>query len=94
MNGLDLQSGASELYSFRALISETELRQLMQLNDLCGCGVDFMKATDDDIKALIKKVTFDEAPESNLIIKKSNVKRDKGAFSKYKDATAVLTRDK
>lgn len=53
-----------------------------------------MKATDDDIKALIKKVTFDEAPESNLIMKKSNVKRDKGAFSKYKDATAVLTRDK
>jgi hypothetical protein len=94
LTGLDLQSGASELYSFRALISETELRQLMQLNNICGCGVDFMKANDDDIKALIKQVTFDEAPDSNLIIKKSNVKRDKGAFSKFKDATAVLTRDK
>jgi len=39
-------------------------------------------------------VTFDEAPESNLVIKKSNVKRDKGPFSKFKEATAVLTRDK
>ena len=53
-----------------------------------------MNATDDDIKGLIKKVTFEDAPESNLIIKKSNVKRDKGPFSKFKDATAVLTRDK
>jgi hypothetical protein len=52
----------------------------MQLNDICGCGVDFMIATDDDIKALIKQVTFDQAPESNLIIKKSNVKRVKGTF--------------
>jgi hypothetical protein len=89
-----LQAGASELFSFRALISENELKQLMQLNDMFGCGVDFMSATDDEIKSLIKKVTFEEAPESNLIIKKSNVKRDKGPFSKFKDSTAVLTRDK
>jgi predicted secreted protein len=86
--------GASELFSFRALISENELKQLMQLNEMYSCGVDFMTATDEDIKGLIKKVTFDEAPESNLVIKKSNVKRDKGPFSKFKDATAVLTRDK
>jgi hypothetical protein len=53
-----------------------------------------MSATDDDIKSLIKKVEFEETPESNLIIKKTTLKRDKGPFSKYKDSTAVLTRDK
>lgn len=33
-------------------------------------------------------------PESNLVVKKTIVKREKGAFSRFKDATAVLTRDK
>jgi hypothetical protein len=66
----------------------------MQLNEIYNCGVDFASATDEDIKGLIKKVTFEEAPESNLIIKKTNLKRDKGPFSKFKEATAVLTRDK
>jgi hypothetical protein len=65
----------------------------MQLNDICGARVDFMKATDEDIKNLIKKVEFESAPESNLILKKSIVKRESGAFSRFKDATAVLTRD-
>jgi hypothetical protein len=76
------------------LISENELRALMQINDICGAGLDFISTTDDDIKALIKKVEFEAAPESNLVVKKSIIKRESGAFARFKDATAVLTRDK
>lgn len=85
---------SSELFSFKALISENELRTLMQINDICGAGLDFTSTTDDDIKALIKMVEFETAPESNLVVKKSIIKRESGAFARFKDATAVLTRDK
>ena len=43
---------------------------------------------------MIKKIVFEAAPESNLVIKKSVIKRESGAFSIFKDSTAVLTRDK
>jgi|LauGreDrversion4_2_1035121.scaffolds.fasta_scaffold253747_2 hypothetical protein len=66
----------------------------MSLNDICGAGIDFMNTTDADIKNLLKIVEFDPAPESNLILKKSIIKREAGAFNRFKDATAVLTRDK
>lgn len=52
-----------------------------------------MKATDEDIKNLIKKVEFEQAPESKLIVKQSIMKRESGAFARFKDATAILTRD-
>jgi len=94
LNGFNLQDVSAQLYSFKALISEEELKQLIQINDLYGGGVDFMKATDEDIKNLIKKVEFEKAPESNLIVKQSIMKRESGAFARFKDATAILTRDK
>lgn len=94
LNAFNLQDVSAELYSFKALISEDELKLLMSLNDLCGGDVNFMKATDEDIKNLIKKVDFEAAPESNLIVKKSIMKRESGAFARFKDATAILTRDK
>lgn len=94
MNAFNLQDVSAELYSFKALISEDELKQLMSLNDLCGGEVNFMKANDEDIKNLIKKVDFEAAPESNLVVKKSIMKRESGAFNRFKDATAILTRDK
>lgn len=46
------------------------------------------------IKNFIKSVEFDNPPESNLIVKKSIVKRDAGVMNSNKDSTAVLTRDK
>lgn len=52
-----------------------------------------MKTTDGDIKNLIKKICIADAPESNLVVKKTIVKRESGAFNKLKDGTAVLTRD-
>jgi len=52
-----------------------------------------MNAKDEDIKNLIKKVDFELAPESNLILKRSILKRESGAFLRFKDATAVITRD-
>ena len=67
---------------------------MMQLNDLCHAGIDFINANNDDIKSLIKKVQINNPPESNLVVKKAIVKREKGAFARFKDATAVLTRDK
>ena len=60
---------------------------------MAGTGIDFMKATDADIKNLIKKSDFEAAPESNLVVKKTIIKRESGAFSKFKEATAILTRD-
>ena len=45
---------ANELYSFNALISENELKFLMQLNDITTGDIDFMNTTDGDIKNLIK----------------------------------------
>jgi hypothetical protein len=36
---------------------------------LCGSELNLAKATDEDIKNLIKKCNFEEAPESNLIVK-------------------------
>lgn len=46
------------------------------------------------IKNFIKSVEFEAPPESNLIIKKSIVKRDAGVLNSNKESTAVLTRDK
>lgn len=66
----------------------------MQLNDIADSNIDFMNTTDGDIKNMIKKIDFDAPPESNLIIKKSIIKSEAGTFSKFKDTTAVLTRDK
>ena len=61
---------------------------------MVGANIDFPNATDADIKELIKKVEFEEAPETNLVVKKGLIKRESGLFSQFKDATAVLTRDK
>ena len=46
------------------------------------------------IKSFLKSIEFEEPPESDLIVKKSIVKREAGAFGTFKDSTAVLTRDK
>ena len=94
INGIDHTLVAGELFSFNALISENELKCLLQLNEINHFELDFHTATDADIKNLIKKVEFGPAPESNLIVKKTIVKRESGAFSIFKDATAILTRDK
>ena len=94
INAFNLQDFSAELFSFKALINEEELKLLIQLNDLCGSEVNLMTAKDEDIKNLIKKCDFEPAPESNLIVKKSIVKRESGAFARFKDATAILTRDK
>lgn len=53
LNAIDLKKGACELYSFRSLISMTEVAYLMQLNQDQNVGVDFKAATDDDIKGLL-----------------------------------------
>jgi hypothetical protein len=64
------------------------------LNELHDGGLDFGTATDGDIKNLLKKIEFDKPPESNLVLKSTIIKREAGPFSSFKDATAVLTRDK
>lgn len=46
------------------------------------------------IKDFMNEIKFDPAPDSNLIVKKSILKREAGAFNAFKDSTAVLTRDK
>ncbi len=43
--------------------------------------VDFGSASDADIKLLVKSVDFEAAPQSNLVVKTSIVKRDAGVFS-------------
>lgn len=64
------------------------------LNEINDGGVDFNKPTDAEIKDLIKKIDFEPAPESNLVVKSTILKRDCGPFKKFKEATAILTRDK
>lgn len=46
------------------------------------------------IKNFIKGIEFEEPPQTNLIVKKSIVKRDAGVLNSNKDSTGVLTRDK
>jgi len=94
LKALDQQILAGEQFHFTQLLSENELRYLVQLDGLVGANVDFPNAMDADIKELIKMVEFEGAPETNLVIKKGLIKRDSGLFSQFKDATAVLTRDK
>jgi hypothetical protein len=53
----------------------------VQLDGIVGANVDFQHATDADIKELIKKVEFEEATETNLVIKKGVIKRESGLFS-------------
>lgn len=67
---------------------------MIQLNEICNTNIDFIKASDDDIKGFLKGVEFTEVPQSDLIIKKSIVKRDAGVMNSNKDSTAVLTKDK
>ncbi|CDW71523.1 UNKNOWN [Stylonychia lemnae] len=94
INAINQFEVAQELFSFRALISQSELKSMIQLNEICKANIDFINATDDMIKNFIKSVEFEAPPESNLIIKKSIVKRDAGVLNSNKDSTAVLTRDK
>lgn len=53
-----------------------------------------MNADEQVIKDFLSVIKFDPAPESNLIVKKSILKREAGAFNILKDSTAVFTRDK
>ena len=82
------------MFSFKALISENELKYLIQLNDIGEGNVEFINACDGDIKNLIKSVEFEEAPESSLVVKQSVIKRESGPLFRWKDAVAVLTKDK
>ena len=94
INAINQLDVARELFSFRALISQAELKSMIQLNEICQTNIDFINATDDQIKNFIKYVEFEDPPESNLIVKKGLVKRDAGVLNSNKDSTAVLTRDK
>lgn len=94
VNDINQGEVAGELYSFRALISQEELKSMIQLNEICNTNIDFIKASDDDIKGFLKGVEFTDVPQSDLIIKKSIVKRDAGVMNSNKDSTAVLTKDK
>ena len=94
LNTVDQSNLADQQFRYNKLVSEVELRFLYQLNGLIDGGVDWNNASDADIKNLIKKVDFDPAPESNLVLKTSIIKRESGVFSQFKEATAVLTRDK
>ena len=94
VNDINQGEVAGELYSFRALISQEELKSMIQLNEICNTNIDFIKASDDDIKGFLKGVEFIDVPQSDLIIKKSIVKRDAGVMNSNKDSTAVLTKDK
>ncbi len=67
---------------------------MIQLNEICNTNIDFLKATDEDIQAFLKGVEFTDVPQSDLIIKKSIVKRETGVLNSNKDSTAVLTKDK
>eukprot|EP00347_Sterkiella_histriomuscorum_P012073 403369992 len=93
LNQISQLEVAQELFSFRALISEAELKSMIQLNEICNTNIDFINATDDQIKEFINSVEFEKAPESNLIVKKGIVKRDAGVLNSNKDSTAVFTRD-
>ena len=46
------------------------------------------------IKNFLNSVKFKPNPESNLVIKKSILKKEAGTFKGMKEATAVFTRDK
>lgn len=76
------------------MLPESDLRLINSLHDMSSETVDFGTATDADIKNLIKSVNFEVAPQSNLVLKTSIIKREAGVFSQFKEATAVLTRDK
>lgn len=93
LNGINYQDVASELFSFRALISQDELKSMIQLNEICSANINFINATDEQIQNFLKSVEFEDPPQSNLIVKKSIVKRDAGVMNSNKDSTAVLTRD-
>jgi hypothetical protein len=94
LNAVDHSVVAGELLSFKALVSDDELRCLYLLNELNDGGLDFETATDADVKTLLKKIEFEQPPESNLVIKSTIIKREAGLLNSFKDATAVLTRDK
>ena len=49
---------------------------MIQLNEICGSNINFINATDDQIQNFLKSVEFEEPPSSNLIVKKSIVKRE------------------
>lgn len=57
-------------------------------------SIDFLKADESEIKKFITDLKFDPAPDSNLIVKKSILKREGGAFGGMKESTALFTRDK
>jgi hypothetical protein len=56
--------------------------------------IDFYKADEQIIKDFLNSIKFNMNPESNLIVKKSILKKETGAFKGFKEATAILTRDK
>lgn len=93
LNGIDHSVVAGELFSYKALITDNELRHLYVLNEFNEGGVDFTTATNADIKTLLKKIEFEQPPESNLVVKSTIIKREAGLLNSFKDATAVLTRD-
>lgn len=43
-------SVVNELYSFRALITENELKSMIQLNNIQNSNIDFMNCQDENIK--------------------------------------------
>lgn len=84
----------NEMYSFKGLINESELKALMQLNQQNNGKIDFMNADEQEVKQFINGLQFDQPPESNLIVKKSIIKRESGPFNTFKECTAIFTRDK
>jgi len=59
-----------------------------------GGSIDFNDVSEAKIKQFLEGIKFDEPPESKLVVKKGLLKRDGGAFSNFKDCTALLTKDK
>jgi hypothetical protein len=83
------------LYDFKNLVSKAELEPMIKLSQYCGIGVDFENLTEAKIRNFIKDIQIDpKAPEGNLVMKKSLLKRDVGKLKKFKASTAVVTMDK
>lgn len=59
LNAIDHSVVAGELFSYKALITDNELRNLYVLNEFNEGGIDFQAATDADIKTLLKKIEFE-----------------------------------
>lgn len=54
LNNIREEDIVRQVYSFKALISENELKYLMTLAQKCGINIDFKNARDEDIKNFIE----------------------------------------